>query len=142
MQSKLTRGKILSKYYIYPGNKLEKLKIHSQLRESISAFYFPHLEESIHVSLHIGNRHLLHDDVRDPTFKKLPLHACRLGSKHPASQPFSLIYFSIIIYKQTNIITYVLIGLYTSTQYAVFHLSPTFSNNATQILLGGTEESC
>lgn len=108
MQLKLTE-KNFGKYKIYRGNKFEKLKINSQLRNSISTFYFAHLEESIHVSLHIGNRHFLHDDICDPALQKLPLHARRLGSKHSASQSFPLIYFSIIIEKQTNIIIHVYI---------------------------------
>lgn len=62
-------GKSLVSITFTQGKKLEKLKLHSQLRESISAFYFPHLEKPIHVSLHVGNRHLLHDDVRDSAFK-------------------------------------------------------------------------
>lgn len=80
----------LGKYSIYPANKCRKQN--KQLRESKSAFYFSHLEQPIHISLHIGNSHFLHDDVQILLKSCYFMRSCS-RSKHSASQSFLDIFF-------------------------------------------------
>lgn len=39
----------------------------------------PHLEEAVHIGLHVGDGHPLHDDVRDSALQRLPLDASDSG---------------------------------------------------------------
>lgn len=45
------------------------------------------LEQAVHVGLHVGDGHPLHDDIRDPALQRLPFVASDSGGVNPDGAP-------------------------------------------------------